>query len=225
MATNYYERIDSAIKRQGRFDERLLLSLPDTERRKWFLWDFVERRLKGKTFKHLTTDENGKKAFARVRELVGLLSDTVLFGYGDLKALVKLITIAQDDTWSKIMKHLRAKRMDVQPSVKLGAYRSRLKGPKEEKATEEFGILLYLLGEAGQRIESDLTDIVQDGYEKSDPATIAECLLAPPKAKVAATKAIGTALAPSTRRRAGERKAAALLRTLPNRRQTKTSLK
>jgi len=207
MATNYYERIDSAIKRQGRFDQRLLLSLPDTERRKWFLWDFLERRLKGKTFTHLAVDANGRKAFVSTSGLGALLRETVLFGYGDLKALVKPITIAKDDTWGAIVKKLRGKLVDVQPSVKLGAYRSRLKGPKEERATEEFGILLYLLGEAGQRIETDLRDIVEDGYEKSDCGSIADCLLASPDARDKARKAIETALAPPNSPRRSKKKA------------------
>ena len=45
VATNYAERIDAAIKRQGRFDHHLLLSLPDTNRRKEFLWGFVRDKL------------------------------------------------------------------------------------------------------------------------------------------------------------------------------------
>ena len=41
VATNYEDRIDSAIKRQGRIDDRLLLSLPDKARRREFLWRFL----------------------------------------------------------------------------------------------------------------------------------------------------------------------------------------
>ncbi|MEY9604268.1 SpoVK/Ycf46/Vps4 family AAA+-type ATPase [Bradyrhizobium japonicum] len=37
IATNYAERIDSAIKRQGRIDQHLILLPPDRERRKKFV--------------------------------------------------------------------------------------------------------------------------------------------------------------------------------------------
>jgi hypothetical protein len=87
MATNYYERIDSAIKRQGRFDERLLLSLPDTARRKEFLWSFLEKKVAGND--KLPTTAKARAEFEAMADTVALLSETVLFGWGDFKYLVK----------------------------------------------------------------------------------------------------------------------------------------
>jgi hypothetical protein len=41
VATNYFERIDGAIKRRGRIDEHFLLSLPDWKRRRFFIAKFL----------------------------------------------------------------------------------------------------------------------------------------------------------------------------------------
>jgi hypothetical protein len=173
MATNYYERIDSAIRRQGRFDERLLLSLPDTSRRREFLWEFLEKKLGDTPPRNLKTGEPGRKAFEKARALPELLKETVLFGYGDLKYLVKLLKIdAKNDTWKSVVEKLRIACDSVQPSVKLGAYVSRLEesAPREERASEEFALLLYLMGEGGSHIDDDQRKIIEAGYAKGATA-------------------------------------------------------
>src|SRR5262249_23912624 len=45
IATNYYERIDSAIKRRGRIDDHFLLSIPDQKQRLILLARFVSDTL------------------------------------------------------------------------------------------------------------------------------------------------------------------------------------
>jgi hypothetical protein len=68
MATNYAERIDAAIKRQGRIDEHYLLLPPDKKRRRTFVTSHWGRRV---------IDVN---AAAR---------DSVFLGYNDIKSVKK----------------------------------------------------------------------------------------------------------------------------------------
>src|SRR5262249_6149651 len=136
VATNYEERIDGAIKRQGRFDHRLLLSLPDTERRGEFLWQFiyakmVEEKTKKdpqntglrKTVEKELLDEKQKFIGEAAKKL---LNDTALFGWGDLKHLVKEeLRISDGETWEAIVRKMVNVRTKVIPSVRLSSYRSR----------------------------------------------------------------------------------------------------
>ena len=57
IATNYYERIDSAIKRRGRIDEHFLLCIPDQERRRKLIERFVLERFEAE----LENEQTGQK--------------------------------------------------------------------------------------------------------------------------------------------------------------------
>lgn len=87
--------------------------------------------------------------------------------------LVKLLKIdAKKDTWKSVVEKLRIACNSVQPSVKLGAYVSRLEenAPREEQASEEFALLLYLTGEGGRHIDDDHMKIIEAGYAKGATA-------------------------------------------------------
>src|SRR5262249_5374893 len=43
VGTNYAERIDSAIKRQGRIEDRHLLNIPDSEQRRRLVYRFLKK--------------------------------------------------------------------------------------------------------------------------------------------------------------------------------------
>jgi adenylate kinase family enzyme len=151
MATNYEERIDGAIKRQGRFDERLMLSLPDAERRRAFIWLFLRRKLKG--HRKLIADATGRDAFDAVSETAELIAKTALFGFGDLQHLVKnRLTVHDRDTWQRLSQKLVKASDSVQPSVRLNAYVTRFDPaePDEQKPFEEFALLLYLIAQTGR---------------------------------------------------------------------------
>lgn len=183
VATNYEERIDSAIKRQGRFDHRLLLSLPDKTRRTEFLWGFMcdrvarivndkealerfrayaksndQRKLvKNICNKDLKADFKVKDAF-RSRVSEDLVGRTKLFGWGDLKYLVNTATqIEAGATWETIINDLVKAASTVEPAVRLAAYKKRF-GTSDPSPYEELGVLLYIVGEANEDVDGSDRD-------------------------------------------------------------------
>lgn len=202
VATNYVERIDSAIKRQGRIDDQLLLSLPDKRRRREFLWMFLCKKLTDlkaerswpeyirrarnnraawrivkaaqRQAMELREDKAAKRYFDRVRGLDELLRKTVWFGFGDIKHLVEnRLKIEPGDTWDKIGARLVSQSGGVQPSVKLSVYASRFDRERNEQVpSEELAILLYLVGECGARVSTE------------DAKVISKILDAEPKDKI-----------------------------------------
>jgi adenylate kinase family enzyme len=226
VATNYGERIDSAIKRQGRIDDRLLLSLPDRHRRRAFIWQFIcdtleelheeiqanaiikakyKAMAKGRPRAaevvtallmepdELRKDNKVRGQFEAAAGLDKLLTDTVWFGFGDLKHLVKLaVKLEPGETWTTIVEKLKRKAGDVQPSVKLGGYSSRFKSRKneaerhEQTPSEEFAILLYLVGESNATLSPEDRQAAEDVFAKKSKAEILEAVPASVRANVAA---------------------------------------
>lgn len=195
VATNYEERIDSAIKRQGRFDQRLLLCLPDKERRKEFLWTFVCSKLgKVRADDSLFAQFQTKATDAPARDLLeaikndslnedlaakglfvshaeDVLRNTALFGWGDLKYLVgNELEITPGDSWEKIGRKLSRACANVQPAVRINAYSRRFE-EDEQAPSEEFVLLLYLVGEAGQKLsDEDIRWMAERGVSGSSLA-------------------------------------------------------
>ncbi|MGO8899875.1 MAG: ATP-binding protein [Isosphaeraceae bacterium] len=125
VATNYYERIDSAIKRRGRIDEHFLLCLPDRQRReallKRFACDLLGDGLESKETKEkylkaakldkwelkfddtMSKEEKGKQKRAALEgalkkfesDFAVIASKTTFYGYGDLKNLVESRTMTK----------------------------------------------------------------------------------------------------------------------------------
>lgn len=194
VATNYEERIDSAIKRQGRFDERFLLSLPDTKRRLEFLWMFLGWRLDRTPVGSLVMNAAGKRRFASSAATKDLLRQTVCFGFGDLWYLVgNRLAIQEADTWDAIAQKLLSVSASVQPAVKLNAYASRFDTslPVEQQPFEEFAILLYLVGEGGARLGTDGEKLIAEIYgAQAASSEIAQRLPGSTRVKMAVTKMI-----------------------------------
>ncbi|MDT5061038.1 MAG: hypothetical protein QOH63_1497 [Acidobacteriota bacterium] len=183
IATNYYERIDSAIKRPGRIDQRFLLCIPDQAQRLILLQRFVldlfakifendEKRKeyedkagkRGSKFDFFTDiskkrDDYSEKIFekAKFEEAVReekVLEKTALFGYGDLKNLVELhMDVDSVADANSLAVALREATDNVESAVSLSAYRNRF----EERNTnpyEEFFLLLYLIAETKREFTS-----------------------------------------------------------------------
>ena len=194
VATNYADRIDGAITRQGRIDDRLLLSLPDRARRREFLWTFLCAKLAelkaapdwkdylakasgdakaivdaAKREKDdILTDATIRRQFNAIASLDAVLKKTYWFGYGDLKRLVdNLLTIRPGDTWKTIGDNLLGSCQAVVPAVKLNAYLSRFEALKrnEEAPSEEFALLVYLVGECGARFSPTQEAVIEKVFE------------------------------------------------------------
>jgi hypothetical protein len=156
IATNYYERIDSAIKRRGRIDQHLLLCVPDqTQRQRLierFLFDrFAEEadKIQSSEFKQALMDNK-------------VLENTALFGYGDLKNLVELkINSESGMDINSLAKALAENAEPGDSAVTLSAYKSRF-NETDTAPFEEFFLLLYLVLESGRELKKpDLQTIHQ----------------------------------------------------------------
>ncbi len=162
LATNYYERIDSAIKRTGRIDKHYLLCLPDAERRMEILFTFhaADRYSEEdwskelEAFKNLARKEN-KEAWD------DLIQKSVFMGWGDLKALSKKIKSSKLADTNKLTIALQGAIEQAFPSTTLGAYRSRFT-KDSEYALEEFLLLIYLLADAAKRDATAERDVIRD---------------------------------------------------------------
>ena len=192
VATNYYERIDSAIKRRGRMDEHFLLSIPDQEQRLRILQYFTR-----KVFKRVFADKKKREEYAeaaktpdqenffravskkklRARQFdkavkdKGILRETALFGWGDLKNLVESKTEVKAGMDFESFAATLAKDLgQVDSAVSLSAYHSRFDGDAQPPF-EEFFLLLYLVAES------------QKGFTDSDKRTIHHVLDAIPDFK------------------------------------------
>jgi ATPase family associated with various cellular activities (AAA) len=110
-ATNYRERIDSAIVRPGRFDEQLLIAPPDTAERRAYL---EQRWLKKKYPDELSPKE---------QEILATLAEqTWLATYAELKRLV--------EDASSVEQLEAAVRKVFLPAISLEGYAPRLTGPR-----------------------------------------------------------------------------------------------
>lgn len=139
VATNYYERIDRAIKRQPRIDAQYLVLPPDLGRRT----GFFESIKVGET-KALTEGS-----------VVQLAKRTVRFTYKELDGLVQYVERRTPErTGAELQRALEAALDVIHPIISLDAYYARLfteNGEplgKEEGPWEEFALLAYLELEA-----------------------------------------------------------------------------
>ncbi len=152
IATNYFERIDSAIKRRGRIDDHLLLSLPNQARRAALLREFVAKSLPTMT---LPAD------FADLTDAAKVLARTVFFGWGDLKYLVESTAMAHAGlTPATLCKALVDAADGLQPAVNLRAYSTRFVG-NEPCPSEEFFIMASLMVETGQPFSDSDVEVIQ----------------------------------------------------------------
>ena len=150
IATNYYERIDSAIKRRGRIDEHFLLSLPDLKRRGDLMTRFATKLLKG------PLDAAAKTSISDVAK------KTVLYGFGDLKNLIESRVMTKLHTGTSppsFAAALAEAKKEMDSSLNLSTYRNRFKG-EGQFPFEEFFLLLYLFAESGIPVDDDAETIL-----------------------------------------------------------------
>jgi hypothetical protein len=174
LATNYFERIDSAIRRRGRIDEAYLLSVPDWQQRVVFL----KRFLFGKEMiKNDTTRAARQSAVAaEITKSNDLKKATAHFAFGDLKYLAKQFerscVISGDEyqraggaklTDPEIASELAHVATTVRIPISLASYQGRLQkengaatgtSPARENSEiiDEFLVLLYLMAEAEREL-------------------------------------------------------------------------
>jgi SpoVK/Ycf46/Vps4 family AAA+-type ATPase len=158
VATNYFEKIDSAIRRRGRMDEYFLLTLPNCKQRLHLLYRF----LTGELGEDSKVGKAGEEEFAEAARKVpaskktktegerSLGQGTVFFSYNDLKYVVDLLDLAspspalsKDTTVEDVVTALASKVPEVDIPVSLTSYEKRL----DDEAFEEFFLLVYLLAE------------------------------------------------------------------------------
>jgi hypothetical protein len=141
IATNYYERIDRAIKRPGRIDARYLVLPPDLRQR---------RRYLGKAIDGLGRSERDAAAKA-----------TVHFTYRELRELAEHVRKRQQEHPNLVLRDALMQRIrEVPPMISLDAYSERLglkwaksrperfDVPTVEKPWEEIALIAYLEWEA-----------------------------------------------------------------------------
>jgi hypothetical protein len=142
VATNYEDRIDAAIKRTGRIDQRYLVLPPDAEKRKGFIQEWIgekPREKKRKLFEHRVTKE----------EWDLLKRESLFLGYSDIEGAVKEVRNGTDRTVVRLgeVLSMRARTTSLQ------AYQSRFTRdgtnlPVRETPIQEFLCLLALYCEA-----------------------------------------------------------------------------
>ena len=115
IATNYYERIDRAIKRPGRIDERYLVLPPDLAQR--------ERRL-AREFEDQPLSDAELKAAAK---------ESVFFTYAELEGLANHVKkrLASDGSPS-VAAILKEAIHEASPMTTLEAYETRINPPSAD---------------------------------------------------------------------------------------------
>jgi hypothetical protein len=144
IATNYYERIDPAIKRPGRIDARYLVLPPDLEQRRSYLEKVVDG------WSGLNARERRKVA-----------EETVRFTYRELTGLGRQVRKRRaDDPMGSLLPACLETIHQVPPMIRLDTYSRRLglewgtSGVERrgvdtvERPWEEFSLLTYLELEA-----------------------------------------------------------------------------
>lgn len=150
IATNYFERIDGAIRRAGRIDDHLLLMPPDSMGRKAILEDVCGEE--SKRIKEWATNSDEAVDASWQGALGELVAGTKLWVYGEFVQLVRAARAAVSDSTS-FDNALRDSLHEVQPTITLRSYKSRFNlDEKDDFRTvqepfEEFYLLAYLVWE------------------------------------------------------------------------------
>jgi hypothetical protein len=156
-ATNYYERIDGAIKRRGRFDARFLLSLPDKERRLAYINAFkADRETEKRNQASVKATVATATAQAAIKPEDEIAKATALYGWSDLKKLVSQMDIDLDQDDASFAGELIKAGRECRPSVEIRNYQRRFVGPGTEgveRPLEEFCSLIYLCAEVGVELQ------------------------------------------------------------------------
>ncbi|WMD22724.1 ATP-binding protein [Achromobacter seleniivolatilans] len=140
VATNYEDRIDSAIKRTGRIDEKYLVLPPDGEKRIALIHSFLSK------VDNFSTNLEKIKSDIEARRS-DLIRASLFLGYTDLKATIAGIRVEQVEQLVDMLdKTLRERAR----TTSIEAYSSRFVGKTDPRKTpmQEFFCLLALHCEA-----------------------------------------------------------------------------
>jgi len=150
VATNFVERIDPAIRRQGRFDDQLVLLPPDKARRRKIVDTILGRSSNLYTLDKLDSSKVDK-----------LIEKTALFTFGELRDLVKqsarnVGASGPSPSPDKLIEELLTQSSGARPATTLATYGTRLRQygqseadrPDRSAPLEEFFLLVHLILEA-----------------------------------------------------------------------------
>jgi len=178
IATNYRERIDSAVIRKGRIDEHLLMSVPDKKARIKILKDLILKKTDpGK--REEEPDEVLKSRQNLDQTLEDIAKKTGLYSYSELEGLVKDATAKFSSggkiQYEKIIESLNnaLQGRATSDNIDLTSYKNRFKDDEyPQKPFIEFFVLLHtrLEGEELEAVEKKLVEIafkeLLDGEKK-----------------------------------------------------------
>jgi len=144
IGTNYGERIDRAIKREGRIDKALLCAPPNKAARRKLLRKFLEESVSGAVWS--ATHESLLDAIAQA---------TACYVYEELGSLVRsTISAAGPRTLDSVLPNIEKSVRNKRPEVTLDSYKERLKATEyPQRPVEEYICLLILVAEAGKMDE------------------------------------------------------------------------
>jgi len=156
IATNYFERIDPAIKRTGRINLRLLVLPPDKRQRARFLSEGPNRedRPEGPLFPGWDSmTDQGKDE---------IVKKTALYTYGELEELASRVGGGQEE--GEELKGLILDRCsEFRSTISLASYKNRVVNFGENAGNvieggplEEFVMVVYIAAESAQITKRDL---------------------------------------------------------------------
>jgi SpoVK/Ycf46/Vps4 family AAA+-type ATPase len=165
IATNYAERIDRAIKRHGRIDDRYLVLPPDAAQRRKILKQQIEDYSK----RALVSPDDLGSAFEEV------IKNTSLFTFHELDQLVitalSVTDLTDNSKWiSRLVENLKKEAYKFEPAINLLSYRGRFeataekpegKFPTIQEPFEEFLLLVYLALEGKDDLSPEERDTVK----------------------------------------------------------------
>jgi cytidylate kinase len=133
IATNYEDRIDHAIKRRGRIDEKYFISPPDLQQRLNIIKKLIKRKFKDDP----DIDYNLINKKVTKRNLKDFLKNTVFYQYGELEHVIYDCI----DEWigsgkgtpSNLTKKINSLNNLPRPELSLEAYKKRFECLLDEK--------------------------------------------------------------------------------------------
>jgi DNA replication protein DnaC len=139
IGTNYGERIDRAIKREGRIDKALLCAPPNESARNKLLKGFLQKGLK----KPVWT--------AKHKQLLNAIAKaTPCYVYEELRSLVKsTISASNPKNLESVLPKIKKSVTNKRPEVTIDSYKKRLDSTDyPQRPVEEYIALLILTAEA-----------------------------------------------------------------------------
>jgi hypothetical protein len=145
IATNYFDRIDRAIARPGRIDERLLVLPPSRAGR---LTSLRSESL------NTTLPREARLDAASGSQLDQIATATPLYTYRELLDLAAKGAEASPASSAGVAEWMLGNLRDYPPIISLAAYEDRCaKGSGQERALEEFALVAYLRLEVGGALD------------------------------------------------------------------------